>query len=861
MQRLVYTPRAYVFTKDANGNIRDLSRYVTAGDVSRKIGQVSTATVTLRNPQRIFTTPNESGVTALTPMDPITIYLKRLRGRPVRVFTGFLDKSTYWQMYPGTITLSASCTLKRLLYTFFDPALPYTQSFLAAYGWIPDPKNPGQWFSLNGLNDWKRTADEDAAEYEKLTGKRLPDDGSIAQLLYATMKHIGNWKDQDIFIETLPKDLFERLAELAKQFDADADATRKEFNELMRRIIGEGSYGDGDNNVDLSGIDGSVAEQVYKVGRELRAPHKHLLAAFMTGIVETNFKNLPGGDADSAGWRQERASLYPDPTNVPNSAKRFYTECKQLDHGQTAGELAADVQRPREDLRGRYAEERDKAATLLRKIENQVGKDDMDASAVPGQAMDPDRSKRSSTKGGKTKGDSNTKWGYPLAKKAQNLGGVAAHMSRKLGNWQSDNAVDMGAEPGTAWLAVEDGVISKDLGWGDSSGSGQSTVYGYRLHLVGDSGNVYFYQHGAANIAPQGRRVSKGDKIGEIGDYRSNGIPSHLHFAAENVSPEKVIEGSGIMFGDDATGDGGSGGEPDVMAAGAAAAFFGAINFPSMLESLEATSLGGEKSLMNDKPLLPFVQQLCEAGLREFQSLPDGKFFAFYPDYFGEMFHRKPYWEIDDIEVLDGKIELTDDALVTHMYVVGDTTMSGFTGSSDATRLNSMFSSGVVTIFNAFLADSMINRKPVKADDDKKAGPKPVGGKNDTRGMEFVMKKDEAISFLKRYGARPMVDPMPMIKHPYFEMFLAYQRFLLAWSKQFLSPFTFTFMPELYPGGKVGFPDHGLQMYIDEVTHSWSYESGFLTQANLSAPSMYGAKTEHLPPNMVKALVTAGDKG
>jgi murein DD-endopeptidase MepM/ murein hydrolase activator NlpD len=861
MQRLVYTPRAYVFVKDANGDIRDVSRYVTGGSVSRKTSQVSSADITIRNPKRMFTTPNSKGLTAFSPMDPITIYLKRLRGRPVRVFTGFLDKTPYWQMYPGTITLKASCTLKRLLHTYFDPALPYTQSFLAAYGWIPDPQNPGQWFSHTGLNDWKRSADEDAEEYEKLTGQRLPDDGSIAQLLYATMKHIGNWKDRDIYIETLPKDLFERLAELAKQFEDDADATRKEFNELMRRIIGEGSYGDGDGDVDLSGIDGSVAEQVYKVGRELRVPRKHLIAAFMTGIVESNFQNLPGGDADSAGWRQERASLYPDPTNVVNSAKRFYTECKQLDSGQTAGELAADVQRPREDLRGRYTEERDKAVSLLRKIENRVEKDDKDASATPGQAMDPDRSnpdrhKRSQTKGGKTKGDSHGKWGYPLDKEAQNLGGVAAHMSRALGDWQSDNAVDMGAEPGTAWLAVEDGIISKNHGWGDSSGSGQSTVYGHRLHLVGDSGNTYFYQHGAANLAPQGKRVSKGDKIGEIGDYRSNGIPSHLHFAADKVNPEDVIKESGIILGDDATGgDGGSGGEPDIMSAAAASAFFGAINFPSMMESVEAVALGGEKSLMNDKPLLPFIQQLCEAGLREFQSLPDGKFFAFYPDYFGEMFHRKPYWEIDDIEVLDGKIELSDDALVTHYYVVGDTSFSG------NNTLNSMFSSGVVTVFNAFLADSMINRKPVKTDKDKKAGPKPIKGKDDTRGMEFVIKKDEAIQFLQRYGARPMVDSMPMIKHPYFEMFLAYQRFLLAWSKQFLSTFTFTFMPELYPGGKVGFPDHGLQMYIDEVTHTWDYESGFMTQANLSAPSMYGAKTDFLPPNMVKALITAGGKG
>jgi hypothetical protein len=301
------------------------------------------------------------------------------------------------------------------------------------------------------------------------------------------------------------------------------------------------------------------------------------------------------------------------------------------------------------------------------------------------------------------------------------------------------------------------------------------------------------------------------------------------------------------------------------QAAGAAGAFFGSIQMPTMEEAIEATALTGERSLMNDKPIFPFIQQLCEASLRSFQSMPDGEFFAFYPDYFGEMFHRAPYWLIDDIEVLDGKVELSDDALVTHMYVVGDTTRSG------NELLNSLFSSGIVTIFNAFMANSLLDRDPVdqqrkKKDAQKGSGPRPVT-KDDQRGMDIILDKDEAIAFLNRFGARPMVDNVPMIKHPFFEMFLAYQRFLQAWAKQFLTTFTFTFMPELYPGGKVGFPDHGLQMYIDEVTHQWDYTSGFTTQANLSSPAVMvdgkgdplpGARS--LPPNMVKAIITPATK-
>jgi hypothetical protein len=222
------------------------------------------------------------------------------------------------------------------------------------------------------------------------------------------------------------------------------------------------------------------------------------------------------------------------------------------------------------------------------------------------------------------------------------------------------------------------------------------------------------------------------------------------------------------------------------------------------------------------------------------------------------MFHHQPYWEIDDIEILDGKVQLSDDALVTHQYVVGDSL--GPFGSDRPFALRSVFSSGVVTIFNAFMADSVLNRDESRAATKKKAADgfkssdANTNRKEDPSGMDILLDRDEAAAFLERYGARPKVEDMPMIKSPYFEMFLAYQQFLQAWSRQFLTPFEFTFMPELYPGGKVGFPDHGLQMYIEEVTHSWDYESGFTTQASMSAPSVYG-KSNLLPPNMVQAII------
>lgn len=109
-----------------------------------------------------------------------------------------------------------------------------------------------------------------------------------------------------------------------------------------------------------------VIRRIRQIGRQVGASPKEVKAALETGIVESGLRNLPGGDADSAGWRQERASLYPDPTNLDASIRRFYRETAAVkaQHG-TAGSLAAAVQRPAAQYRGRYQGVSGQAQALL----------------------------------------------------------------------------------------------------------------------------------------------------------------------------------------------------------------------------------------------------------------------------------------------------------------------------------------------------------------------------------------------------------------------------------------------------------------------------------------------------------------
>lgn len=847
--RLVYSPKAFVYVKNANGQIWDLSAYTTSGSVQRKVNQLSTAQVTLRNPNMIFT-DLKRGAT-FTPMDPITIYLQRLRNRPVRVFTGFLDQTPWLKLYPDTITLKASCTLKKLMYTFFDPALPYLNDFLRQYGWL----NNGQGEIRN-----PESASQiyDATSNDPLKAVQSPD-GSIGNLLFATLTNIGHWDPKTIFIQDLPaKKLVGRMAQLAHEWDEDNKQARKEFEGLLEAIIGSGSYGSGGgNDATINLGDSRVPENVYLVGKQMGVPKKYLLAAMMTGLVEcpqgSTFGNCAGGTSDSAGWRQERASLYADPRNVPASAKRYYAECKQFDRGQSAGELAADVQRPAAQYRGRYEGVRAKAEALLQKLEGDYatknpGKTDKATNDLTGTVI------KKAGEVGQTIGKvGQPKIFAPIGK--QGTFGRGWHEDTKghigltntSGSTHWHSGIDYGVPAGTACVAPTSGVITMALpSWSDGG-----MVHFKFTQDVGEikAGTIIGWGH-VQNI-----RVKVGDKVegGKVlADSGSPGGGPHVHFIIRPDGTDGGGDGSAdptplltaLQKGETAptsggnaanSSNGGGSSTEQMYSIAQATAFAAQLDWPSIEETTEAMMLQGQKSLMNDKPLMPFIEQLTEAGLRQFQSMPNGHFYAFYPDYFGE-FGRKPYWMISDAEILDGGIDLNDEALATHVFVVGDTIPGGID------IRDKLLSGGVVNIFNAFMAgDTIVNRH--QGPDDKEHA---------SQRFTQLIGKSDAIKFLQRYGARPQLFEEPMIRSPYFEAFMAYQKFMLLWSRQFLSTFTFTFMPELFPGGKVGFPDHGLQCYIEEVEHTWDYESGFFTQASLSAPSVLaGASGDDLPPNMV----------
>lgn len=246
MKRLVYAPQINVWVKSEYGII-DLSPYVTDFEINRKVDEVSSAKVSFRNPKEVgpdgeprfmFTqhpVENEDGSYSYKPlfypMDPIIITLTRLRGYPVQVFTGYCDTTPYIQLFPGTATIKASCTLKRLLYTFWDPGLPFVNEYLVSLGWGQgDPNN-----SSKIINPQAETANK--------TNLGLTD-GSFGFLIYRILQDIGNWSHDDIYVQGIPGEAIDKVVDgIYTEMTGEAKASFAEYREFLKKVIGTSTVG------------------------------------------------------------------------------------------------------------------------------------------------------------------------------------------------------------------------------------------------------------------------------------------------------------------------------------------------------------------------------------------------------------------------------------------------------------------------------------------------------------------------------------------------------------------------------------------------------------------------------------------
>lgn len=142
-----------------------------------------------------------------------------------------------------------------------------------------------------------------------------------------------------------------------------------------------------------------------------------------------------------------------------------------------------------------------------------------------------------------------------------NLGGVSGHMSRALGNWQSDHAVDMGVPAGTPVYAPFSGVVVRA---GNQGSSG--TTAGARVGIQGTSMSAFLGHLDPGRLAVrEGDRVQAGQLLGYVGRFPQ--FPEHLHFGlargsystGSGIDPMPFLRGAGTASGTVAAGGGSQG--------------------------------------------------------------------------------------------------------------------------------------------------------------------------------------------------------------------------------------------------------------------------------------------------------------
>lgn len=274
----------------------------------------------------------------------------------------------------------------------------------------------------------------------------------------------------------------------------------------------------------------------------------------------------------------------------------------------------------------------------------------------------------------------------------------------------------------------------------------------------------------------------------------------------------------------------------DLARISTASAFSTLTAFP--FDLIGSGFLIGEKSLMNDVPIVRGIEEFCKGSMRHYMSLPNGQFCAFYPDFFG-VYGRKPYLNIKDIEIIDLNIVINDEPIVTHMYVNGNT-INPLQGGVDI--MDKVLSVGVITIDDVFQGNGLnfINN-PDAVTGANLSTPSNFQLDNAASPATFTQYYDDidpnTVKFLETYGARPKVVNEPLIRSPWFEFVSAYNQFAYNWTMHTATNVQLTFMPELMAGGLVRFEDHNIVMYVEGVNHVWDYSTGFETSAYLTAPS------------------------
>jgi cell wall-associated NlpC family hydrolase len=874
---LVYAPKVQVIV-DHNGVGYDVSADLVRCQLHREESSAATFIMSLVNPDWRYTPFTTNGVIPLfSRMDPITVYMTRIN--KIQVFTGFLDTVPYMQMYPGVVDFKATCTIKRLMHIWWNPALYPSLALITGY---------------QGST--------------QVQGQDLID-GGLGGLLQSLLVNVGGLLPANIHIQNFPTNLWTFLSSQVTSLGILNSANMANFQHMVlgdnqtpapgaaaganpgaglpgptgsgttfyiQQIIGAcDAMGLGpsiqDNNqnagLDQTGqtMQGSNDNAVKKAGQQLstdattsqtanRASDAAILgvacAAVETGggAAILNLYNVeatgsqqctpndgPGTNGTSCGIFQQQNSwgTAAQRMNPFQAATMFFTNLitsapnwSNMDPGAAC--LAVQKAAP-----GTYISQIDAAvpwATQQVKTARTAASGTGAIGAIGGAGA-------LGALGGAA----------PSLNPSSVLGGAG------IGSAGSTASALAGMPVPNSEGAINWGMtqIGRPYVWGaagpasyDCSGFVQQCFKAIGVQLQHYSGSQYnegtpvtgtpqrgdlCFPNGASNHVVIW--LGNGTVLECGGNVTPSGVGiSTVYFTPGGANPVcRICQNGGVNpaapytspttngpgnppgalpqqgGGTDPGSSGGSGG------GGVPQNIWAMLYQPGTFQSQTANQFQLTKAFIDGEPLLNMIDSIAKSGLREWCSAPNGDFVAYYPDYWG-LNGGSAVLTLEDIELKDVRIDLSDDPLTTHVYIEGDLSQVG--GAANPTVAAWINTTGVCTVENSWLFQRLIQIAP---------GTFAQGATGD--------------SIMRTYGIRPLNKTFSMAGSNELELLLAIQVFLEKWAQQYQTSVSMTFMPELFPGMRVMLASRNLSVYCHAVTHTCDYSSGFSTQAVIMCPS------------------------
>lgn len=843
---LVYAPavKAVIIS---DGVQYDISRDIVSGSVQRRVNSTSQAVLTLSNEGLKYSNRFKR-------MDRISISLRRVGW--TKVFTGYLDSVPAYQLYPGPVQIAATCTLKRLMYTYWDPSLPDSLDLFdqqaaddqqADAQGLPDSQDDTPKKDNKAAENGDTSDDLGDTSGKGLSPARTADAG-LGTMIANLLKEVGGWTDDEIHIQEVPSDFIQELVDSASESEWDSDAKTEAFRDLF-------GYNETISGVGAGASGGALGEAVFTTigppANGIKYNDRELVwivenagwsgEDVVTGVAiikaesdgdpsATNFTNSDGS-IDRGLWQinsihdntiMPGANRY-DPAVSTEIARILYKNRGNWDDWHT--------------LVIHHTAQQHFAAARVAQQQGGV--------APPGSKL---KDGSTSKGGGSSKSGTSTKSSTaPTSSDPKAKDGDKKDNAKKkdYNIAPSPSPAPIEGETGSSYISKLGGYAPNTDGMRVFESIAAVALYKFPMMTLTSGArftdNGYHSKYQAADISNAGNEGSPEMKqLAQwwYDNFFGKGLLELIHSPFNNNVGDDTNVGDGmtqyynpgtmsehrnhvhIAMSGVVSVDGTSDGIPGVggMAGGISfenklgKALFDYRFDPTSFENLSgiAELFTGERAPANDQPLITAVSDVCDASLRNFMSGPDGSFIAFYPDYFGFV-DSSAVLKLEDIELKDLTINASDYALATHVYVAGGSSLSGF--EREAGEYGFLDTAGVATIENEWLFQKLTERSIVKSD-------------------------LNAQDFVKRFGIRPLPKRSANYVSPEMEFLGACHLFMSKWAEQFSTEVSMTFMPELFPGMRVELVGHGITLYVESVTHNFNFNQsgGFTTSAVLTTP-------------------------